>query len=64
VRRLRLEFDQLAPKVTWWCVDPTEHRGEILFAIAGGTVHYLTNGKVRPLSEIVMVLTSCLTGKA
>jgi len=63
-KRLRLHYDYQCSKIGWHCCDPTEHTGEISFRVFGDSVLYVVNGKNRPLSEIIMVLTSCVTGKA
>jgi hypothetical protein len=63
-KRLRLEFVSRAPMITWSCCDPNENRGEIHFRVFNDSVFYVVNNRNRPLSEIVMVLTSCVAGKA
>ncbi len=62
-KRLRLEFDELSPKVNWSCCDPQESKGEIHFRIFDNSVFYVARGQESPpLSEIVTVLCSCITG--
>src|ERR1035438_1730961 len=61
-KRLRLEYDALVPQIKWSCCDPQEHRGEIRFRIVGDSVIYIVNGKVTPLEEIAVVLSSCVAG--
>jgi hypothetical protein len=61
-KRLRLEYDRIVPRIKWTCCDPHENRGEISFGIVNDSVFYLVNGGIRPLSEIVQVLSSCITG--
>ena len=63
VKRLRLEFDPLVPKVSWQCCNPNETRGEISFRAFNGSVVYVVGAQVKILNEIVFVLTRCLTGE-
>jgi hypothetical protein len=60
-KRLRLEFDDFTPKISWSCCNPHESTGEIHFKVFDESVFYVVAGRNRPLNEIVMVLCSCMT---
>ncbi len=60
---LYLRFDPHVPKIRWQCCDPYENRGEIVLRVYRESVFYVVNNVNRTLAEIVLVLTSCLTGK-
>jgi len=62
-KRLRLEYDSFTPRILWTCIDPQEHRGEIVFRAFNDSVFYVVDERNTPLSDIVVVLTSCVTGK-
>jgi hypothetical protein len=59
-RTLTLIYDQAIPRIIWKC-HPRARSGSITFSLQNSELFYVSDGRVGPIEEILIVLLSCFT---
>lgn len=62
-KRLRLEFEPLAPLIQWKCCEPGVKRGVIEFRVSRNTVQFVVGNIVQTTDTAAQILASCITGQ-